>query len=190
MAAQLDSFDRRFSGEAGRLSGAQLSSSEMQKLASLGYVGLQRAAGASATVTGTDPKDKIASPNKVAAAARALDQFKADGAIAALTPLVSAEPGLYLAEYTLGVALEQKGQSAEAVQHLHKAIELQPESAWAHYHMGASLLKTGDFKTAAVHLEIAAGRLPEFGDAHLKLAECYDHLGRSEDAKRERKSGQ
>lgn len=186
MAAQLESFDRRFSGEAGKPSGAQLSSSEMQKLASLGYVGLQKSSGASTAATGTDPKDKIATANKTLEAARALEQGKVDRAVATLTPLVSAEPGLYLAEYTLGTALAQKGQHAEAVKHLHKAIELQPDSAWAHYLMGLSLLKTGDFKTAAVHLEIAAGRLPGFAAARLSLAEAYDHLGRAEEAKRER----
>ncbi|MBI1750678.1 MAG: sulfatase-like hydrolase/transferase, partial [Acidobacteria bacterium] len=151
MAAQLESFDRRLSGEGGKPSGAQLSSSEMQKLASLGYVGLQKPSGASTAATGTDPKDKIATANKTSEAARALAQGKADRAVAALTPLVAAESGLYLAEYTLGTALAQKGQHAEAVKHMHKAIELQPDSAWAHYQMGTSLLKTGDFKTAAVH---------------------------------------
>ncbi|MBI3646662.1 MAG: sulfatase-like hydrolase/transferase [Acidobacteriales bacterium] len=186
MAAQLESFDRRLSGEGGKPSGAQLSSSEMQKLASLGYVGLQKPSGASTAATGTDPKDKIATANKTSEAARALAQGKADRAVAALTPLVAAESGLYLAEYTLGTALAQKGQHAEAVKHLHKAIELQPDSAWAHYQMGTSLLKTGDFKTAAVHLEIAAGRLSGFAAAHLSLAETYAHLGRAEDAKRER----
>ena len=161
----------------------------MQKLASLGYVGLQKSAGASAAVTGIDPKDKITAANKVADAARALDRSKADRAIATLTPLVASDPGVYLAEYTLGAALAQKGQPAEAVKHLHKAIELQPDSAWAHYQMGASLLKTGDFKTAVVHLEIAAGRLPEFGPAHLALADAYSKVGRAEDAKRERGKG-
>ncbi len=186
MAGQLDSFDRRFSGEAGKSSNAQLNSAEMQKLASLGYVGLQKSSGTSAAVTGTDPKDKTATANQVAEAVRDADRGKPDRAIAALTPLVSSEAGLYLAEYTLGIALAQKNQPAEAVKHLHKAIELQPDSAWAHYRMGASLLKAGDFKTAAVHLEIAAGRLPAFVDAHLKLAEAYEHLGRTQDAKKER----
>jgi choline-sulfatase len=186
MAGQLENFDRRFSGEAGKASGAQLNSAEMQKLASLGYVGLQKASGASAAVTGTDPKDKIGAADRVADAVLAFDQGKADRAVAMLTPQVSSEPGFYLAEYTLGAALAQKGQHAEAVKHLHKAIELQPESAWAHYRMGASLLKTGDFKTAAVHLEIAAGRLPGFAPTHLALAEAYDHLGRPDDAKKER----
>lgn len=85
-----------------------------------------------------------------------------------------------------GTALAQKGQYAEAVKCLHKAVELQPDSAWAHYQIGSNLLKTGDFKTAAVHLEIAAGRLAAFANAHLKLAEAYEKLGRLDDAKKER----
>jgi arylsulfatase A-like enzyme len=189
LASQLDNFDRRFSGDAGKAS-AELSSSEMQKLASLGYAGLQKSAPTAATVAGIDPKDKIAVANKVIAAATR-DQSKPDLTIAALTPVVSADPGLYLAQYTLGVALAQKAQYAEAAKHLRKAVELQPDSAWANYEIGASLVKAGDFKTAIVHLEIATGRLPAFAPAHLSLAEAYEHSGRADDAKKERsKAGQ
>jgi arylsulfatase A-like enzyme/Flp pilus assembly protein TadD len=184
MAAQLDNFDRHFNGEAGK-SSAELSSSEMQKLASLGYIGLQKSSSSSASVAGTDPKDKIATANKVIEVS-VRDQSRLDRAIAALEPVVSADPNLYLAQYTLGVALARKAQYAEAVKHLHQAIELQPDSAWAHYEIGATLLKTGDFKTAIVHLEIATGRLPAFAPAHISLAEVYEHMGRTEDAKRER----
>jgi hypothetical protein len=95
MAAQLDGFDRHFSGEAGK-SSAELSSSEMQKLASLGYVGLQSRRPPAASVTGTDPKDKIATANHVIEAASARDQSKPDlaiaRAIAALEPIVAAIP--------------------------------------------------------------------------------------------------
>jgi choline-sulfatase len=183
IAAQLDNFDRRFNGESGKAC-AELSSTEMQKLASLGYAGLQKSTCAAAAVAGTDPKDKIAIANKVIDAAR--DQAKPDRVIAALTPVVSADPNLYLAQYTLGAALARKGQYSEAANHLRKAVELQPDSAWAHYLIGATLVKSGDFKTAIVHLEIATGRLPGFAPAHLSLAEAYEHVGRNDDAKRER----
>ena len=213
MAAQLANFDRHFSDEAGK-SSAELSSTELQKLASLGYVGLQKSSAPAAAVAGTDPKDKIATANKVLGlvwgrtpspvqaertgvpdkpdvglagwSSSAVSQQKLALVIAALEPIVSADPNLYLAQYTLGVVLARKTQYNEAVKHLHKAIELQPESAWAHYEIGASLLRTGDFKTAVVHLEIATGRLAGFSPAHGALAEAYQHLGRAEDAKRER----
>jgi arylsulfatase A-like enzyme len=191
MAAQLDQFDRRFTGEAGKTS-AELSSSEMQKLASLGYIGLQKSSASVAAVTGIDPKDKdkIAIANKVIAAASAREQSKPDRTLATLEPVIAADSNLYLAQYTLGVALARKGQYSEATKHLHKAIELQPDSAWAHYEMGACLIKTNDFKTAIIHLEIAAGRLPQFAPAHLSLADAYEHTGRVEDAKKERGRGQ
>jgi arylsulfatase A-like enzyme len=186
MAAQLEHFDRRISGggDATKAS-AELSSSEMQKLASLGYIGLQKSASSAAAVGGVDPKDKIATANKVIAAS-AGDQSKPERAIATLEPIVSADPEIYLAQYSLGVALARKAKYAEAIKHLHKGIELQPDSTWAHYEMGASLLKTGDYKAAIIHLEIASGRLPAFASAHLFLAEAYEHAGRVEDAKKER----
>jgi choline-sulfatase len=189
IAGQLDAFDQRFSG--GKSAGPELTSSEMQKLASLGYVGLQKSAGASTAATGTDPKDVIATANKVQNAMLAIDSGEPERAISVLQPLVATQPGMYLAQYALGVAYAQQQQYAKAVESLHKAIELRPDSAWANYEIGSALLKTGDFKTAAVHLEIASNRLPEFAEAHSLLAQAYEHLGRAEEAKRERaKAGQ
>ena len=218
IAAQLESFDRRFSGEGGKAS-SELSSSELQKLASLGYVGLQKSSGPVAVVAGIDPKERIASANKVIdVVPSALAPSNPDRAISVLTPVVAADPNQYLAQYALGVALAEKASRsqspkgrtaeagkaksteahttrsfddakalyAEAAQHLHKAIELQPESSWAHYEIGATLVQVGDFKTAAIHLEIAATRLPNFAPALAALAQAYDQLGRNEDAKRER----
>ena len=157
----------------------------MQKLASLGYVGLQKSAGASAIVTGTDPKDKIAIANKVMEAAEAVAQAKPDHAIAALEPITSADPTLYLAQYALGVALAQTGKYAEAAKHLHKAVELQPDSAWAHYAMGATLLKNEDYKTAArCTLKSPPPACQSSPSPTSPSADAYAQLGRAEDAKR------
>ena len=188
MASQLEAFDRHFTA-AGKP--AELSSSEVQKLASLGYVGLQKSSGGSTSVTGTDPKDVIATANKVIAAILAIAGGETEKALPALWAIVGSEPNLYLAQFGLGLALVQQQQFAAAVEHLHKAIELQPESASAHYYMGMSLLKTGDAKTAVVHLEIATTRLPQNAEAHALLSQAYEKLGRGEDAKREKlKAGQ
>jgi tetratricopeptide (TPR) repeat protein len=183
IAAQLDSFNKRFAsgGKA-----TELSSSEMQKLASLGYVGLQKSASGTDAATGTDPKDVIALANKVGSAWQSLDDGKPEKAVPVFQQVLGSTPNTYLAQYGLGLALAQQQQCPKAVDPLRKAIELQPDSAWAHYQMGFCLIKTGDFKTALVHLEIATSRLPESGDAQALLGQAYEKLGRAEDAKRAR----
>jgi choline-sulfatase len=187
MASQLQSLDGRLANEPGKSTTSGLTSSEMQKLASLGYVGLQKGgAGINAATEGTDPKDVIAVINKVLAALLDVDDGKPEKAIPPLRQVLATQPSTYLAQYGMGFALVQQGQYAEAIGHLHKAIELQPDSAFAHYAMGLSLMKTGDFKASAIHLEIASGRLPAFSAVHALLAEVYEHLGRSQDAARER----
>ncbi len=177
MAAQLDAFDRHFSG-AGK-SSAQLSSSEMEKLASLGYIGLQKPSGTATAAAGTDPKDKITVANQVLAAITVTP----DRAISALEPLLAADPNLYLGQYALGIALARKGHYAEAAKHFHSAIELQPDSDWAHFEIGATLMQTRDFKTAIVHLEIATRRLPDFAPAHTLLGQAHEYASRAGSAK-------
>jgi tetratricopeptide (TPR) repeat protein len=177
LAAQLEGFDRRFSG-AGNAVGAELSSTEMQKLASLGYVGLQRpASSASTAATGVDPKDGIATANKVLLAQRLLDAGRSEDALAALQPVMAGASKMYLAQYVMGAALARQGKYPQAVERLRAAIELQPDSAWAHYEMGSCLLKSQDYKTAVVHLEIASNRLPDFAEARSLLAQAQAHLG-------------
>jgi choline-sulfatase len=186
MSAQLSAFDSRF-GASDKTAATSLSSSEVEKLASLGYVGLQKTSSTTdATVQGTDPKDMITIANKNLAAMKFLADGKRDKAITVFRDTLATQPNTFMAQYGLGTALARQQQYAEAVQHLHKAIELQPQSAWAQYAMGLCLMKTGDFKTSAVHLEIASSRLPSFPAVHALLAQVYEHLGRKDDAQRER----
>jgi choline-sulfatase len=185
IAGQLDAFDRRFSDAGNTSRGSELTSSEMQKLASLGYVGLQRST-APMSATGVDPKDEIATANKILSALATLNEGKPERAVAILQPVLTAGPRMYLAQFVMGAALARQQQYPQAIEYLRRAIELQPDSTWAHYEMGSSLLKIGDYKTAVIHLEIASSRLPDFAEAHSLLAQAYEHLGRAEDAKRER----
>src|SRR5262249_41350300 len=89
IAGQLDAFDRHFT--AGK-TGPELSSSEMQNLASLGYVGLQKSGGSAQAATGTDPKDVIATANKVLDAMDSIDNGEPEKVSAALDPIVGSQP--------------------------------------------------------------------------------------------------
>jgi arylsulfatase A-like enzyme len=186
LAAQLQAFDNRFTKDGGTaVSG--LTPSQVQLLASLGYVGVAKSPqGVPLATTGTDPKDFIALANQTLAAISAIEDGKPEKATASLRLVLKNQQNIYLAQYGMGVALVQQQQYSEAIAYLHKAIELQPTSAWAQYEMGLSLVKTGEFKTAALHLEIASSRLPAFAALHSTLADVYSHLGRNEDANRER----
>jgi choline-sulfatase len=186
LAAQLQSFDNRFTKESGgAVSG--LTSKQAQLLASLGYVGIAKSAnGVQSSATGTEPKDVITLANKTLAAISMLEDGKFEKAIPSFREVLTKQPNTYLAQYGMGVALAGQQQYSEAIAYLHKAIELQPASAWAQYEMGLSLVKTGEFKTAAVHLEIASGGLPDCAALHSALAEVYSHLGRNEEASQER----
>ena len=186
IASQLEAFDRRFTDQ-GKAAGAGLSSSEVQKLASLGYVGLQKPTTPASTVaSGVDPKDTIANANKVLAAMELVDDGRPEKAVAMLQPIVASNPKMYLAHYALGTAVLSQQQYPQAIEHLRQAIEIQPDSPWAHLQMGTALMKIGNYKTAAIHLEIATNRLPELALAHLFLGQAYEHLGRNDDANRER----
>jgi len=186
MAAQMTAFDQRLGGQSST-SSSGLTSSEVQKLASLGYVGLQKSiSGIATAASGIDPKDEIAAENGVLSALAVIDAGKPERALSILRNLDSAASDTYLAQFAMGIALREQRDCANAIKYLHRAIEFQPDSSWAHFEMGFCLTKTGDYKSAAVHLEIASKRLPEFSDAHALLAQTYDRLGRPDDAKRER----
>lgn len=187
LAAQLAAFDRHFEAEAGKPAASRLTSSEMQKLASLGYIGL-RPSGASSLqgVTGIDPKDALGIANQSLAGLLALDGGKPEQAIPLFHAVLAVRDNIYLAQYGMAIALSQEQRYADAIGYLHSAIKLQPDSPWAHYEMGISLLKTGDFKTSSIHLEIAARLLPGFSSLHSALADVYEHLGRSQESAAER----
>lgn len=187
IASQMQTFDNHLGNDASKSAGSGLTPSEIQKLASLGYVGLRKASkGVDAAAEGSDPKDAIGAINRTTAAILDLEDGKPEQAILTLRQVVAVQPTSYLAQYGIGAALVQQQRYVDAVPYFHKAIELQPDSAWAHYAMGLSLMKAGDFNTATAHLEIAVGRLPRFDGARIALAQAYEHLGRVPGGSRER----
>jgi len=179
LAAQLAAFDHHFDGEAGKPAVSRLTSAEMQKLASLGYIGLRPSASSMQEVKGIDPKDAVGVANQTLSGLLAADDGKPEQAIPLFHAVLAVRGNIYLAQYGMAVALSQQQHYPQAIGYLQSAIKLQPESPWAHYQMGISLLKTGDYKTASIHLEIAARLLPKSSAVHSALAEVYQHLGKT-----------
>ncbi len=187
IAGQLQEFDRRVEGQAGQTEESRLNSSEMQRLASLGYVGLQTSpSGMTTAVEGTDPKDIIVAINKTFCAMAFLEHGKLGAAVLEFQEVMATQANSFLPQWGIGRALAGKRRYPEAIEHLHKAIQLRPNFPWSHYEIGVSLIKTGNFKVAAIHLEIASRLMPKSAELHATLAQAYEHIGRTAEANRER----
>ena len=125
MASQLQALDSHLGNEPGKSTGSGLTSSELQKLASLGYVGLQKGgAGVNAATEGTDPKEVMPVINKTLAALLELDGGKPEKAIPSLRQVLAAQPTIYLAQYGMGFALVHAG----AISRGHRATCTKPSN--------------------------------------------------------------
>ena len=164
VSSQMEAFDRRLRTAGPEPAQTNLSHSDMDKLASLGYVGLQKpATPASGPPTGIDPKARINTANVLLAAWRRVHEAGSGwtAAAAALKKLPPEDQKGFLAEWTLGTSFARNRQYVPAIEHLHAAIQLRPDIAWPHIEIADALIKTGDHKTAQVHLEIANHLLPD-----------------------------
>ncbi len=178
LASQLENFDSRLKSGVRTANAASLTSSDMQKLASLGYIGLQKTyPPVSATPTGINPKDVIDIANKTLSAWRSLYNADDTGATSTVfQKLIAAGQKGFLIDWGLGVSLARKKQYMDAIKQLHAAVQLQPDVAWLHYDIANCLMKTGDFKTAIVHLEIASHLLPLSSSIHSALTQAQGHM--------------
>ena len=109
IAGQLDAFDRRFSSP-GASGGPELTSSEMQKLASLGYVGLQKSAGQAPLRPEWIQKMGLQREQSPLGAGAA-EQGKPEKAAAILQPVMATGSRMYLAQLVMGAALARRNCS-------------------------------------------------------------------------------
>lgn len=74
----------------------------------------------------------------------------------------------------LGFIAAAKGDDAEAVRHLEKAIAVNPENAVAMTALGTLLYRRGDHSGALAWNQRAISLRPDYADAHLNLAVLFD----------------
>jgi tetratricopeptide (TPR) repeat protein/tRNA A-37 threonylcarbamoyl transferase component Bud32 len=76
-----------------------------------------------------------------------------DGAVACFRRAIELDPKDAVAHHNLGVALEKKGEVAEAIGYLQQAVRLDPKHALAHCNLGLALLKQGRVAEALSYLK-------------------------------------
>jgi tetratricopeptide (TPR) repeat protein len=95
---------------------------------------------------------------------------------------LSRNPNAFMVHNNLGLALLQKGQMDEAVEHFQKALALQPGFGDAHNNLGLILFQRGQVDEAIDHFQKALAIHPENAPAHYNLGNALLHKGQLDGA--------
>jgi tetratricopeptide (TPR) repeat protein len=87
----------------------------------------------------------------------------------------------YLAHYNLGVTLKRQGNTAEAIRHYQRALELHPGYADAHNNLGVALAQTGEPALAAEQFRAALRLNPRKAGTYLNLGNVLSGDGSTKD---------
>ena len=98
------------------------------------------------------------------------------------TRTLTKNPACWMAHYNLGIALQDYGETDQAITHYRQAIELRPDYAEAHYNLGRLLAEKGEFKDAIKHYEATLAINPADAEAHNNLGATLFQAGRVDDA--------
>jgi Flp pilus assembly protein TadD len=103
-----------------------------------------------------------------------LDQGSLDEGIAILDKVVADAPDVSGPRIDLGIAWHRKGDLEAAEQHLHKALELNPDHPVVHNELGIIYRKTGRFSEAKRSYEAALAIYPGYHHARRNLGVLCD----------------
>src|SRR5947208_10830317 len=98
------------------------------------------------------------------------------------TATLTKNPSCWMAHYNLGIALNERGKTDEAIGHYQQAIELRPVYAEAHYNLGRLLAQKGQLDGAVAHYEKALEINPADAEARNNLGVTLIGTGRVDDA--------
>ena len=88
----------------------------------------------------------------------------------------------YVSHNNLGLALEEQGRTAEAIDHYLQALRIKPDLKEAHNNLGLALEKQGRTEEAVDHYLQALRIKPDYAEAHFNLGIALKNEGRTEEA--------
>lgn len=184
LAAAMRARLRAMHGEDGKRAPAVMPASpeELERLASLGYVGGGAPAATSASSSAPDPKDRVAAYHRysraVNAAIAARRAANPPAVVAALEPVAREFPRQYSVVAFLGEALLELGRFEEALPHLTRAREISPRGAAGFGRRAEALAGLGRFDQALADVEAGLRAAPSSSDLNRLRAALLFRLGR------------
>jgi protein O-mannosyl-transferase len=98
------------------------------------------------------------------------------------TATLTKNPGCWMAHYNLGIALNDRGKTDEAIAQYQQAIDLRPHYAEAHYNLARLLAQKGQLDDAVTHYEKALEINPADAEAQNNLGVTLFGSGRVDEA--------
>jgi tetratricopeptide (TPR) repeat protein len=98
------------------------------------------------------------------------------------TATLTKNPGCWMAHYNLGIALNDRGKTDEAIAQYQQAIDLRPRYAEAHYNLARLLAQKGQLGDAVTHYEKALEINPADAEAQNNLGVTLFGSGRVDEA--------
>jgi protein O-mannosyl-transferase len=100
---------------------------------------------------------------------------------------IAQNPGCWMAEYNLGLALKNQGQLDQAIAHYRRAINIWPDYVEAHYNLGGAYIEKGEFDEALAEYRRAIEIHPTEADLHNNYGSALRELKQFDQAEIEYK---
>src|SRR5438132_8257306 len=107
--------------------------------------------------------------------------------IALYQATLAQNPGCWMAEYNLGLALKNQGQLDQAIAHYRRAINIWPDYVEAHYNLGGAYIEKGEFDEALAEYRRAIEIHPNEADSHNNYGSALRELKQFDQAEIEYK---
>jgi tetratricopeptide (TPR) repeat protein len=165
-----------------RVAGTSSDEAAMQRLRSLGYVGVGAPVEAPPDDL-ADPKSRIALRDTLKEGEGLLRAGNYTAAQAVFANVLASEPDSRYANLRSGIALLRLGRIEESVRILRHAVELEPRRAEARYALGDALMRQMQFAEAVDQWAALAELQPRRKEAWFNLATALEKSGQTDRSK-------